>query len=279
MTQPVLRFAPSPNGRLHLGHAYSALQNEAEAMRLGGRLLLRIEDIDPTRCRPEFEAGIHDDLRWLGVGFEPAVRRQSEHMDDYQAALDRIGQRGLLYACACSRSAIKANANPALRNPDGALLYPGTCRGKTMTRAALATRLDMGKALATLSPGHVLSYKRFWPDGRSEAVAVRPERWGDVVLARKETPTSYHLSVVVDDALQGVTHVVRGQDLEAQTDIHVLLQALLGLSTPSYQFHRLVRDGEDEKLAKSRGSRSLADLRQAGETAASVRNQLGFRQA
>ncbi|MCX7323121.1 MAG: tRNA glutamyl-Q(34) synthetase GluQRS [Hyphomicrobiales bacterium] len=277
MSPHVLRFAPSPNGRLHLGHAYSVLQNEAEARRLGGRLLLRIEDIDPTRCRPEFEAAILSDLRWLGVAFEPEVRRQSEHMDDYRAALLRLDAMGLLYPCSCSRSAIKAAAaDPPLRNPDGALVYPGTCRLNAPGADALATRLDMAKALERC--GQALRYRRFWPDGRVEEVAARPERWGDVVLARKETPTSYHLSVVVDDALQGVSHVVRGQDLEGQTDIHVLLQALLWLPTPLYQFHALIRDDRDEKLAKSRGSPALADLRAAGENPAMIRRSLGFDQ-
>lgn len=278
MPSPVLRFAPSPNGRLHLGHAYSALQNEAEAQRLGGTLLLRIEDIDPTRCTRAFEAAVHDDLRWLGVEFAPGIRRQSDHMNDYRAALDTLGGMGLLYSCSCSRSQIKAAAgqNP-LRNPDGALVYPGTCRDKPARREAVATRLDMGKALVKL--GRELRYTRFWPDGRSEDVLANPARWGDVVLARKETPTSYHLSVVVDDALQGVTHVVRGQDLEAQTEIHVVLQALLGVTTPAYQFHQLILDEQDEKLAKSRGSRALADLRADGETANALRQRLGFSQA
>lgn len=276
MPPPVFRFAPSPNGRLHLGHAFSALQNESEARRLNGRLLLRIEDIDPTRCRPQFEAAIVDDLRWLGIAFEPEVRRQSDHMADYRTALQRLGDMGLLYACRCSRSAVKAAADPSRRNPDGALLYPGTCRSRAAGDEALATRLDMAKALARC--GQTLGYRRFWPDGRIEEVAARPEAWGDVVLARKETPTSYHLSVVVDDAIQSVSHVVRGQDLEAQTDIHVLLQALLGLPTPLYQFHALIRDEQDEKLAKSRGSRSLAEHRAAGETAAGLRARLGFPQ-
>lgn len=278
MPPPVLRFAPSPNGRLHLGHAFSALQNEAAARRLGGQLLLRIEDIDPTRCTPEFEAAIHEDLGWLGIAFAPQVRRQSEHMKDYHAALDQLGGMGLLYPCSCSRSAIKLAAGAApLRNPDGALVYPATCRDKPARRDAVATRLDMARAMVKL--GRELCYTRFWPDGRSEQVVAHPERWGDVVLARKETPTSYHLSVVVDDALQGVSHVVRGQDLEAQTDIHVVLQALLGLPTPAYQFHPLVLDDDDEKLAKSRGSRALADMRAAGETAAAIRARLGFAQA
>ncbi len=278
MTPPVLRFAPSPNGRLHLGHAFSALQNEAEARRLGGQLLLRIEDIDPVRCRPEFEAAILEDMRWLGISFAPEIRRQSAHMNDYRAALDQLGGMGLLYACGCSRNMIKTAAgSTSARNPDGAVLYPGTCRDRPPRRDSVVTRLDMARAMARV--GRPLSYTRFWPDGRAEEVAVHPERWGDVVLARKETPTSYHLSVVVDDALQGVTHVVRGQDLEDQTEIHVLLQALLGLSTPHYQFHRLILDDQDEKLGKSRNSRALADVRAGNDTAATIRAQFGFAQA
>ncbi len=282
MPPPVFRFAPSPNGRLHLGHAFSALQNEAEARRLGGQLLLRIEDIDPVRCTAEFEVAMLEDLRWLGIAFAPEARRQSAHMTDYRSALDELGGMGLLYACGCSRNAIKtAAADTPLRNPDGALLYPGTCRGKPPRRDVAATRLDMALAMAKITTriDRALSYTRFWPDGRTEEIAVHPERWGDVVLARKETPTSYHLSVVVDDALQGVTHVVRGQDLEDQTEIHVLLQALLGLPTPQYQFHRLILDDQDEKLAKSRGSRALEDLRAENETAAAIRSRFGFDQA
>lgn len=292
MPPPVFRFAPSPNGRLHLGHAFSALQNEAEARRLGGQLLLRIEDIDPVRCRPEFETAILEDLRWLGIAFAPDIRRQSAHMDGYRTALDELGGMGLLYACTCSRNAIKTAAGDLpVRNPDGALVYPGTCRDKHVRRDksfrsdVATTRLDMARAMARITArvtekaDRVLSYTRFWPDGRTEQIAVHPERWGDVVLARNETPTSYHLSVVVDDALQGVSHVVRGQDLQEQTEIHVLLQALLGLPTPQYQFHRLILDDHDEKLAKSRGSRALADLRAGNETAAMVRSRFGFDQA
>ena len=278
MTPPVFRFAPSPNGRLHLGHAFSALQNEAEARRIGGQLLLRIEDIDPVRCRPEFEAAILDDMRWLGIGFAPEVRRQSAHMNDYRAALDQLGGMGLLYACGCSRTMIKiAAGSTPVRNPDGAIIYPGTCRDRPARRDAVATRLDMARAIARID--RPLGYTRFWPDGRTEEIVVDPARWGDVVLARKETPTSYHLSVVVDDALQRVTHVVRGKDLEDQTDIHVLLQALLGLPTPQYQFHRLIVDDDDEKLAKSRGARALADLKAGNETAATIRARFGFDQA
>ncbi|WP_201859070.1 tRNA glutamyl-Q(34) synthetase GluQRS [Microvirga soli] len=294
MTKPVFRFAPSPNGRLHLGHAYSALLNADFAQRFDGRLLLRIEDIDTTRCRPEFEEAIYKDLAWLGLAWEEPVRRQSEHFDDYHAAFRALKGRGVVYPCFCSRKEIAeavacreaeaktGAAQPWPRDPDGASLYPGTCRdlsaGEIEQRIAAgephAWRLD-GAALHELLPGPH-GYCRFDRDGREEEVAADPWRWGDAVIVRKDTPTSYHLSVVVDDALQGVTHVVRGQDLEAATDLHILLQALLGLPTPLYHHHGLVLDPEGDKLAKSRQSQALAELREAGATPQSIRQRLGF---
>ncbi|MGX5736829.1 tRNA glutamyl-Q(34) synthetase GluQRS [Bosea thiooxidans] len=288
--KPVFRFAPSPNGRLHLGHALSALSNEALARQFGGRLLLRIEDIDLTRCRPEFVDGIMEDLAWLGIAFEPEVRRQSRHFEDYARALASLRAHGLIYPCFCSRQEIRAAVpaceaeagTPWPRDPDGAPLYPGNCRTLAPEEAerriaageAHVLRLDMARAIAAAGSG--LSYTVFAPDGSRHPVAVAPERWGDVVLARKDVPTSYHLAVVVDDALQGVTHVVRGRDLEAATDIHVVLQRLLGLPTPLYHFHRLLLDEEGRKLAKSRQSRTLAELRAGGMSAAAVRRELGF---
>jgi glutamyl-Q tRNA(Asp) synthetase len=286
--QPVLRFAPSPNGRLHLGHALSALTNERFAQAMGGRLLLRIEDIDRERCRPALDTALREDLAWLDITFEDGIRRQSEHFGDYRAALDDLRQRGLVYPCFCSRQEVKAAAaaraaetgEPWPTDPDGAPLYPGTCRGAPAEGDAVADttlhvlRLDVERALAVA--GEDLRYGLFDEKGAVETVAAQPRRWGDVVLARKDVPTSYHLSVVVDDALQGVTHVVRGRDLEAATDIHVLLQRLLGLPTPLYHFHGLLADAEGRKLAKSRGSRSLADLRAEGVTAAQIRHDLGF---
>jgi glutamyl-Q tRNA(Asp) synthetase len=287
---PVFRFAPSPNGRLHLGHALSALTNERMAERLDGRLLLRIEDIDPLRCRPEFEQAIHDDLAWLGIAFDGAARRQSEHLSDYAEALGRLQARELVYPCFCSRSEVKRfvaerRAEGGGRwpvDPDNAPLYPGTCRalqhGEAERRVASGAphvlRLAMDRAVEAI--GEPAAYMVFDESGRTSSVAADPARWGDVVLARKETPTSYHLSVVVDDALQGVTHVVRGRDLEAGTDIHVVLQRLLGLATPLYHFHPLLLDETGEKLAKSRGSESLADLRAQGVTAGAIRTRLGF---
>ncbi|MGO4526854.1 tRNA glutamyl-Q(34) synthetase GluQRS [Microvirga sp. 2MCAF35] len=290
MTKPVFRFAPSPNGRLHLGHAYSALLNADFARRFDGRFLLRIEDIDITRCRPEFEAAIYDDLAWLGLRWEEPVRRQSEHFADYRAAFLTLKKRGGVYPCFCTRKDIaeaiacrKAEGGePWPRDPDGAPLYPGTCRGMPDDEAERriaagephAWRLDMA-TLQKLVPGP-LHFRRFDREGREDIVPAHPRRWGDAVIVRKEIPTSYHLSVVVDDALQGVTHVVRGQDLEAATDLHVLLQALLGLPTPGYHHHGLLRDPEGDKLAKSRRSKSLAELRAEGVTPQALWRRLGF---
>jgi glutamyl-Q tRNA(Asp) synthetase len=290
VTKPVFRFAPSPNGRLHLGHAYSALLNADFARRFDGRLLLRIEDIDTTRCRPEFEQAIYEDLAWLGLRWEEPVRRQSEHFDDYRAAFRTLKRRGVVYPCLCSRKQIaeavacceEESGQPWPRDPDGAPLYPGTCRD--LSAVEIEQRIAAGEPHAWRLDGATLhkllpephSYCRFDHDSREGRVVANPWRWGDAVIVRKDTPTSYHLSVVVDDALQGVTHVVRGQDLEAATDLHVLLQALLGLPTPLYHHHGLVLDPEGDKLAKSRQSQSLAELRAAGVTAQAVRERLGF---
>ena len=289
-SQPVFRFAPSPNGRLHLGHALSALTNEALARRFGGRLLLRIEDIDLTRCRPEFVEGIETDLDWLGIRFEPGFRRQSAHFEDYAAALASLSRRGLVYPCFCTRQEIRnavaareaATGQPWPVDPDGAPLYPGSCKGLGPDEAARriaagaphVLRLDM--AAATAAAGRSAGYTVFDAEDVRHVVETMPERWGDVVLARKDVPTSYHLAVTVDDALQGVSHVVRGRDLEAATDVHVLLQSLLGLPTPLYHFHRLLLDDDGQKLAKSRDSQSLAALRAGGISAEEIRRRLGF---
>lgn len=290
-SSPIFRFAPSPNGRLHLGHAYSALLNERFATRFGGDLLLRIEDIDLARCRPEFEQGILEDLAWLGISFAPEVRRQSRHFDAYREALGRLDAMGLVYPCFCSRQEIREAVRRHEseigtlwpRDPDGAPLYPGTCRTLGDEAALLrrevgelhVVRLAMDRALARTA-GEALAYRLFDETGAQRDVTVDPTRWGDVVLARKDVSTSYHLSVVVDDALQNVSHVVRGRDLEAATGIHVLLQRLLDLPTPRYHFHRLLSDETGQKLAKSRLSRSLADLRADGATPEAIRRQLGF---
>ncbi len=290
MTKPAFRFAPSPNGRLHPGHAYSALLNDEFARRFGGRFLLRIEDIDLARCRPAFTEAILEDLAWLGLSWETPVRRQSEHFDDYRAAFGRLKARGLAYPCFCSRKDIAEavmgreaeSGGPWPRDPDGAPVYPGTCRalpaGEAERRIATgephAWRIDMAAVRALLPGPH--AFRRFDREGREDTVEADPWRWGDAVIVRKDTPTSYHLSVVVDDALQGITHVVRGRDLEAATDLHVLLQGLLDLPTPLYHHHGLILDPAGDKLAKSRQSQTLAELREQGVTAAEIRRRLGF---
>ena len=273
MPSPRLRFAPSPNGRLHLGHAYSALLNAEIARALHGEVLLRIEDIDPIRCRPELTEALIADLAWLGLTYPDPVWRQSDRMSTYRAALGALRERELVYPCTCTRREIQQAAGEA-RDPDGAPLYPGTCRGRTVPEAPHAWRLDMRRALA-LCPGP-FAYTAFAP-GAADAVRVAdPARWGDAVLARKDVPTSYHLAVVLDDAAQGITHVVRGQDLEAATDLHVLLQRLLDLPTPRYHHHGLIRDEAGEKLSKSLRSEALAALRERGVSAEEVRRRLGF---
>lgn len=286
----VFRFAPSPNGFLHLGHAFSALLNERLAQAHGGMCLLRIEDIDRGRCRPEYEAGISEDLRWLGFSWSGPVRRQSEHMAEYRAAFETLVSRGLAFPCFCSRGAIarKVSALEAAsgtawpRDPDGSPLYPGTCRSRpdgevdTLLGSGRphAWRLRTDAALSRLS--RPLGWTWFEPDRGGGTLEADPARWGDAVVVRKDIAASYHLSVVVDDHLQGVTHVVRGRDLEAATDLHVLLQALLGLHTPRYHHHRLILDAEGAKLSKSLGSRTLRDMREAGLSAAELRRALGF---
>ena len=286
---PVFRFAPSPNGYLHLGHAYSALLNFDLARRAGGRLLLRIEDIDATRCRPEFETAIYQDLSWLGIAWEEPVRRQSEHFGAYRNAIERLTAQGLIYPSFESRAEIarlvaeREVAGRWPRDPDGAPLYPGTARllstderERLMAQGApYALRLDMEAAIARVGD---LGWREHGagPAGESGAVAARPQAWGDVILARKETPTSYHLSVVIDDALQGITEVVRGEDLFWSTSVHRLLQALLGLPQPVYRHHRLMLDAAGQKLSKSTRATGLRELRAEGATAADIRRLVGL---
>ncbi len=291
----VFRFAPSPNGYLHLGHAYSALLNFDLARQCGGRFLLRIEDIDTRRARPEFEAAIYEDLAWLGLDWERPVRRQSEHFGDYARALDRLDAMGLIYACDCKRSDIAqmaAGKRDWPRDPDGSPLYPGTCRSKprrtareVLAEGGLALRLDMRRA-STLA-GQGLTWREFGADSpclrrgaaddpQGTTIAADPAEWGDVVLARKDTPASYHIAVVVDDALQGVTDVVRGKDLLEATSLHRLLQRLLDLPAPDYRHHGLVLDENGEKLAKSVASTALRALRAEGWTPADVRRRVGL---
>ena len=278
--RPVLRFAPSPNGYLHLGHAYSAWLNATLAEAMGGRFLVRIEDIDVTRCTPELTEACLYDLAWLGLSWEQPVRVQSEHLDDYAAALNRLKARGLLYPCFCTRRDVAAASME--HDPDGAPLYPGTCKPLPEDEAAHrmaegeahSWRLDMQRALDAIT-STPLHYERFWLDtGEREPVRAQPQRWGDAILARKETPTSYHLSVVVDDALQGVTHVVRGKDLEAATCLHRLLQTLLDLPTPRYHHHALLTTEAGDKLSKSKGHEALKDLRERGVLPLEVREML-----
>jgi glutamyl-Q tRNA(Asp) synthetase len=275
----VTRFAPSPTGLLHLGHAYAALFAFESARAGHGRFLLRIEDIDPVRCRPEFEAAILEDLAWLGLSWDGPVRRQSNHFEDYRAALDRLEALGVTYPCFCTRKNIEeevARSGYAPHGPDGAL-YPGTCRtvapsvreARLSAGAAYAVRLDQAKAAGLTGP---LS----WHDSRASRIEARPDLLGDVVLARKDVPTSYHLAVVTDDAVQGVTLVTRGEDLFHATHIHRVLQALLGLPNPVYHHHELLTDGQGRRLAKRDRALTLRALREAGLTPAETRARAGF---
>lgn len=267
-TPIVTRFAPSPTGLLHIGHAYSACLGYETAKASGGRFLLRFEDIDTTRCRPEFESAILEDLAWLGLSWETPVRRQSEHFDDYRAALDRLDEAGVLYPCFCTRAEIAAEiarSPSAPHGPEGPL-YPGTCRSLSPEerRARIeagepyALRLDVSAAMARVSG--TLS----WQDRHAGKVIAQPESLGDVVLARRDVPASYHLASVVDDHLQGVNLIVRGEDLFPATHVHSLLQALLGYEPPAYYHHGLLLDADGKRFAKRDKSVTLASLRAAG---------------
>ncbi len=282
---PVFRFAPSPNGRLHLGHAYAAMRDYDLCRRAGGRFLLRIEDIDPERSRPQFEAAILDDLAWLGLVWEEPVMRQSERMDAYRAALDRLRELGLLYPAFMSRKEIaEATAGPGWpRDPDGAPHYPPRDRDlpaaevehRLAEGARPALRLRMDRAVAEAGDLHWIEGGAD-SNGTDERRTADPAAWGDVILARRDVPTSYHLAVVVDDAYQGVTHVVRGRDLLHATSVHVLLQHLLGLPRPHYHHHRLIVDATGAKLSKSARDTTLADLRADGATPAEIRDMVGL---
>ncbi|WP_235912834.1 glutamyl-Q tRNA(Asp) synthetase [Brucella tritici] len=339
MTVPVFRFAPSPNGQLHLGHAYSALLNADMARKSNGRFLLRMEDIDTARCTPALEQGIYDDLRWLGLSWETPVRRQSEHFGEYRNALTKLADKGLVYPAFLSRGEVRERIGEAFAkgkdwpsDPDGTPLYPQSERDLTekeqMERIAsgmsYAWRLNMDKALeaageplfwnesGTGPNGESLNQKAagrgengdfrvpkrnvlnvhehrnteqrhlqtgmatFGTGSETGRIAADPARWGDVVIARKDTPTSYHLSVVVDDALQGITHVVRGHDLFHATSVHRLLQKLLGLPEPFYHHHDLVLGDDGLKLSKSRQDTALASLREQGFTPDDIRAKLSL---
>ncbi|AZO11350.1 MULTISPECIES: tRNA glutamyl-Q(34) synthetase GluQRS [unclassified Mesorhizobium] len=291
MTLLTFRFAPSPNGELHLGHAYSALLNQQMAARAGGRLLLRVEDIDVTRCTPEFEAGIFRDLEWLGLAWEKPVRRQSEHFAEYGTVLDRLIAEELVYPAFMSRGEIRAfiaetekQGRDWPRDPDGVPLYPSLDKAlpvkerkrRIAENMPFAWRLDIEAAVARASPH--LSWTEFNDETMSttQIVEARPQVWGDVIVARRDIPTSYHLAVVLDDALQGVSHVVRGQDLYSATGVQRLLQELLGLWPPRYFHHRLILGPDGRKLGKSLKDTGLAALRQAGVSAQDVKRLVGL---
>ena len=279
----VTRFAPSPTGYLHLGHVCSALAGWRAARRAGGRFLLRLEDIDRTRCREEYAAAIIEDLAWLGLAWDGKVRRQSEHFDDYRHALDRLQALGVLYPCFCTRREIAAEialAGAAPHGPAGPL-YPGTCRAlgpqerRTKQRAGLdyALRLDLARALALTGR---LDWVEEGGDGAPRGIEADPAPLGDVVLARKDTPASYHLAVTVDDAIQGVTLVTRGADLAAATHVQRVLQALLGLPTPRYRHHPLLTDATGRRLAKRDRALTVRDMRASGMTPAEILAQARF---
>lgn len=290
MPVPVFRFAPSPNGRLHLGHAYSALLNWDMALACGGRFLLRIEDIDTARCTPQFERDIYDDLEWLGIEWESPVRRQSEHFDDYRAALGELLDAALVYPAFLSRGELRERIASSAdggrswpRDPDGAPLYPQSERFLDESEARrriergepYAWRLNMDRAVSLVSTRVEWHETGMGPNGESGAVVMDPAVWGDVVLARKDVPTSYHLSVVVDDALQGVTHIVRGRDMFHATAVHRLLQEFLGLNVPEYHHHALILGDDGRKMSKSVAGTSIASLREAGFTPRDIRRTVG----
>ncbi len=282
-TNRVFRFAPSSNGYLHLGHAYSALLNFDMARAAGGRFLLRIEDIDIERCRFEFEQAIYEDLGWLGLAWETPVRRQFEHFSEYASALARLSTQGLTYPCFCSRGEIMnavAGRTGWPRDPDHSPLYPGTCkhlsREEKQRRISagqpMALRIDMKAAIAKAGRG--LAWRELGRSAQTRAVTAEPALWGDTTLSRKDIPASYHIAVVVDDALQAVTDVVRGEDLFLATGLHRLLQALLDLPAPAYRHHALLRDTSGQKLSKSSRAKSLRALRQDGLSPAAILERL-----
>lgn len=282
----ITRFAPSPTGPLHLGHAYSALLAHDMATNAGGQFLLRIEDIDQTRARAEWETQIYDDLHWLGLGWPDPVMRQSDRTASYTATLADLWNTGAAFACSCTRrdvmAAVAAPQEGALilAGPDG-LIYPGTCR--TLPRPEnvpqdTALRLDMGKASGDPTTVYAFTETGGGPNGQTGLIEFTAQdavdTIGDIVLARKDMGTSYHLSVVLDDAAQGVTHVVRGQDLFEATKIHVILQRLLGLPTPTYHHHRLIRDNAGKRLAKRDDARAIAKYREDGASPEDIRRMV-----
>lgn len=291
MSSPVFRFAPSPNGELHLGHAFSALTNYRLAQETGGRFLLRIEDIDIGRCRREYEDAILQDLEWLGIEWEQPVRRQSDHFEDYAEALDRLIDEGLAYPAFMSRGDIRAfiastedSGISWPRDPDGVAHYPGVERTlNTLERRERISagdpyswRLDMAATQLRVGSGLAWREEGSGPEGETGMIEANPAEWGDVIIARRDVPTSYHLAVVVDDAIQGITHVVRGRDLFHATSVQRLLQELLGLSAPVYCHHDLVLGEDGRKLSKSRRDTSIAALREAGAQPADIARMVGL---
>lgn len=287
MSSHVERFAPSPTGSLHLGHAYSALLAHDAARKAGGRFLLRIEDIDTTRSRADYEAAIYDDLAWLGLSWEEPVLRQSARFEAYRAVIEQFIERGLLYPCTCTRKQIAAAMSAPQEGSAGPGVYPGTCRGRSFADAGgdYALRLDMRKALVSLGGAGVVKKLHFKEIGRGPGrekgkialdMAALIDGVGDIVLARKDVPASYHLSVVLDDAFQQVSHVTRGQDLFEATPIHRVLQALTGRPTPIYRHHDLIRDEDGKRLAKRDDARSIATLRMEGATPDDIRAMVGL---
>jgi glutamyl-Q tRNA(Asp) synthetase len=286
MATPVFRLAPSSNGFLHLGHAFSALLNADLTHAAGGRLLLRIEDIDEARCRPEYEAAIYEDLAWLGVSWERPVRRQSAQHADYRAGLASLEAIGLIYPAFESRADIArfvAESEPWPRDPDGAPIYPGL--GKTLSPVERTRRIEAGEPYAlrldmtaAIARAGALAWQEqgAGPRGETGTIVAHPAGWGDVVLARKDSPTSYHLSAVIDDASQGISDIVRGHDLFHATSVHRLLQAVLGLPQPRYRHHRLILDAEGNKLSKSTQATGLRELRAQGKSPADVRREVGL---
>ncbi|WP_072397451.1 tRNA glutamyl-Q(34) synthetase GluQRS [Hyphomicrobium sp. CS1GBMeth3] len=287
--RPVLRFAPSPNGELHLGHALSALVGFDMARRFGGRFLLRIEDIDITRCREEYVTQIYEDLAWLGITWEEPVLRQSLHFTTYSAASDTLLKLGLLYPCFATRSEIAeaTETRPAVTDPDGSPLYPRLHKNLPSEEIAarltrnepFALRLDMERALDALermTGKRRVTFTELNETGRPETVEMDPDDWGDAILVRKDVPTSYHVAVTVDDARQGVSHVTRGRDLFAATSLHRLLQILLGLPEPIYHHHRLLTGADGLKLSKSAGDTSLTALRRQGISPQEIRRLVGL---
>lgn len=291
MAKVVERFAPSPTGELHLGHAFSALVAWGAARAQKGAFLLRMEDLDTGRVRPEFDSGIREDLAWIGVDWDGPVLVQSARLPAYEAAIAALDRQGLLYACTCTRRDIAAaveapqEGGAQLYGPDG-LVYPGTCRARAISGAEpAAIRLDMAKAIEALGGDATVNELGFeeigaGPEGERGTIRLSADilrrRVGDVVLKRKDGAPAYHLAVVVDDSFQGVTHVTRGEDLFSSTQVHRVLQALLGLPMPIYRHHRLIRDDQGQRLAKRNKALSLAQLRAEGVTPPAIRQRVGL---